>query len=400
MTYPSIFNDVVGPVMRGPSSSHCAASLRIGRICHDLMGGKISEIEIDFDTHGSLATTHKDQGSDMGLFGGFLGWEAHDERLVDAESHIRAARIPVKINIIDFQAEHPNTYRITLKNPWETHQMVALSTGGGMIEVIEIDKTEVSLAGDSFVTLIYTEDPDKVSQYLKRSTTVDGFQTHPGAACFVLVTTRVPMEEPILQELGQLEAGRIAALTPQVPEEIRPLVEEVNRLLQLLDGTVVRTQQPHADRREVRGHGSSRAAAGAARVAARVVRISGLAAERADRLDAARELVQVGFADEDGAGFAQPAHLRAVIRRYEPGHRDRAGRCRHVVRVVVVFQHDRYAVQRSARALFFALAVELGGLFECAGVDRDHRIEARPVAVERSDAVEVLLHERRGRCLS
>ena len=29
---PSIFNDVIGPVMRGPSSSHCAASLRIGRV--------------------------------------------------------------------------------------------------------------------------------------------------------------------------------------------------------------------------------------------------------------------------------------------------------------------------------------------------------------------------------
>ena len=27
----SIFNDVIGPVMRGPSSSHCAAALRIGR---------------------------------------------------------------------------------------------------------------------------------------------------------------------------------------------------------------------------------------------------------------------------------------------------------------------------------------------------------------------------------
>ena len=28
----SIFNDVIGPVMRGPSSSHCAAALRIGRL--------------------------------------------------------------------------------------------------------------------------------------------------------------------------------------------------------------------------------------------------------------------------------------------------------------------------------------------------------------------------------
>ena len=39
--YPSIFNDVIGPVMRGPSSSHCAAALRIGLIARDLMNGKV-----------------------------------------------------------------------------------------------------------------------------------------------------------------------------------------------------------------------------------------------------------------------------------------------------------------------------------------------------------------------
>ena len=33
----SIFNDVIGPMMRGPSSSHCAAALRIGRLARDLM---------------------------------------------------------------------------------------------------------------------------------------------------------------------------------------------------------------------------------------------------------------------------------------------------------------------------------------------------------------------------
>jgi L-serine deaminase len=45
-TYPSIFNDVIGPVMRGPSSSHCAASLRIGRICRDLMDGEITGADL------------------------------------------------------------------------------------------------------------------------------------------------------------------------------------------------------------------------------------------------------------------------------------------------------------------------------------------------------------------
>ena len=67
---PSIFNDVIGPVMSGPSSSHCAAALRIGRIARDLMNNEIEKVLIEFDINGSLATTHRSQGSDMGLFGG------------------------------------------------------------------------------------------------------------------------------------------------------------------------------------------------------------------------------------------------------------------------------------------------------------------------------------------
>ena len=55
----SIFNDVVGPVMRGPSSSHCAAALRIGLLARDLMGGVISNVLVEFDNGGSLPATHQ-----------------------------------------------------------------------------------------------------------------------------------------------------------------------------------------------------------------------------------------------------------------------------------------------------------------------------------------------------
>jgi len=155
MYYPSIFNDVIGPVMRGPSSSHCAAALRIGRAARDLMGGKIGEVLIKFDTNGSLATTHASQGSDMGLFGGLLGWDTTDERLVESPIAISVAGIKVDIKIGAYGAAHPNTYMLTLKNSSETHTLVAISTGGGMIEVIEIDGIRLSLAGDYFETLIY-----------------------------------------------------------------------------------------------------------------------------------------------------------------------------------------------------------------------------------------------------
>ena len=97
MQAPSIFNDVIGPVMRGPSSSHCAAALRIGRLARDLMDGRIDEVTIEYDPRGSLATTHDSQGSDMGLLGGLLGWEATDERLLDSARAIRQAGIEVHI---------------------------------------------------------------------------------------------------------------------------------------------------------------------------------------------------------------------------------------------------------------------------------------------------------------
>ena len=155
--YPSIFNDVIGPVMRGPSSSHCAASVRIGRMARDLMDGDLEEIWIEFDAKGSLATTHESQGSDMGLFGGFLGWEATDERLAESARAIQEAGIRVHIEISDYGAEHPNTYKLTLKNSTDRHTMTAISTGGGMIEVIEIDGARVSMAGDYYETLIYLD---------------------------------------------------------------------------------------------------------------------------------------------------------------------------------------------------------------------------------------------------
>jgi hypothetical protein len=40
---------------------------------------------------------------------------------------------------------------LTLKNDEEIHEMVAISTGGGMIEIVEIDHLKVSMVGDYYV---------------------------------------------------------------------------------------------------------------------------------------------------------------------------------------------------------------------------------------------------------
>lgn len=153
----SIFNDVIGPVMRGSSSSHCAAALRIGRLARDLMKADITRVLAEFDREGSLPTTHDSQGSDMGLCGGLLGMEAADEGVPTSVDALRAGGITFDVAVVDTHDPHPNTYRLTLENAHARHTMIAISTGGGMMEVINIDGFDVSIGGDYFETLIVTD---------------------------------------------------------------------------------------------------------------------------------------------------------------------------------------------------------------------------------------------------
>ena len=167
----SIFNDVVGPVMRGASSSHCAAALRIGRLARDLMDGNFDRVLVEFDTGGSLPATHESQGSDMGLFGGLLGWDADDDRLPESKHWLQQAGIELTFEYLDLGDPHPNTYRLTLFQDQTKSHLIAISTGGGMIEVIEIDGMKVSIGGDYDETLVWLDpatkaDPDIIEEQL------------------------------------------------------------------------------------------------------------------------------------------------------------------------------------------------------------------------------------------
>lgn len=204
--------------MRGPSSSHCAASLRIGRICRDLMDSEISEVYVEFDPNGSLATTHKGQGSDMGLFGGFLGWEAYEERLPEYLQAIEEAGIKIKIDIHPMGATHPNTYKLTLTNKKEVRELTAISTGGGMIEVIEIDGAKVSMAGDFYQTLVYVETPGNIVQFIDKSMACDEITFRQGKSNFIEVKANKFLTDELCKELLSMdEVLFIKKMNPVLP---------------------------------------------------------------------------------------------------------------------------------------------------------------------------------------
>jgi len=216
----SIFNDVIGPVMRGPSSSHCAAALRIGRLARDLMGGVFDEVLVEFDRNGSLPTTHDTQGSDMGLFGGLMGWDADDERLPTAMQCLRNAGVRIRIETVDAGDPHPNTYRLTLRNEHEQRFLRAVSTGGGMIEVLNVDEFKVSIFGDCFETLLWVRGHGReLARRLATSVDANAVLVHEAAgAQMVEVKAGEFISEQILAQLnGEFQIQAVRRLSPVLP---------------------------------------------------------------------------------------------------------------------------------------------------------------------------------------
>jgi L-serine dehydratase len=217
---PSIFNDVIGPVMRGASSSHCAAALRIGRLARDLMDGDLMDVLVEFDRGGALPTTHGSQGSDMGLFGGLLGWDAADDRLPGSAAALGEARVRARIAIVDAHDPHPNTYRLTLRNARETHRLIAISTGGGMIEVVDIDGIPVSIGGDYFETLLFVgTNGREVARAVSSRMAVDEIRVHDAPnGQLVEVRAQAFVSDEILAGLRALAPALVARrLSPVLP---------------------------------------------------------------------------------------------------------------------------------------------------------------------------------------
>lgn len=223
MNFPSIFNDVIGPVMRGPSSSHCAAALRIGRIARDLMGGDLQQVIVQYDPNGSLATTHKSQGSDMGLFGGLLGWDADDDRLPHYQEGVEEAGLDIQIRIEGIQADHPNTYKLTLFNKVEMREMTAISLGGGMIEVVEIDGNPLHMMGDYNESLIYTDQPEQALSALEvAANAFDEVKVHRGRIPFIQIKSQAFLTADLKTRLlGLPMVNQIKEIHPVLPVRSR-----------------------------------------------------------------------------------------------------------------------------------------------------------------------------------
>jgi len=160
IAFISIFNDVLGPVMRGPSSSHTAGSYRIGRIARSLLGEEPVSAIFSFDPEGSYAKTYKEQGGDLGFAAGLMGWPITDDRFPTALESAARAGISIAFQTTPIAgADHPNTVLIELTDRKGRRLLVlAQSVGGGLIVFRQVEGWEVELTGKSHDLLVECEE--------------------------------------------------------------------------------------------------------------------------------------------------------------------------------------------------------------------------------------------------
>jgi L-serine dehydratase len=152
----SIFNDVLGPVMRGPSSSHTAASWRIARIAVQILDDELGSALVEFDRHGVWASNYVEQGTALGMNAGLLGIDMTDDKILELEDIAGQLAVKIEYKISDFETDHPNTVRLTLHGRnGKSITLTGVSTGGGMFEIRKIDDFPVRLFGDDHELVVF-----------------------------------------------------------------------------------------------------------------------------------------------------------------------------------------------------------------------------------------------------
>lgn len=150
MKQSSILNEVLGPIMTGPSSSHTAAQGKIGRAVRNLWGRPIASAAVVYDCHGSYPNTHEGQGCDFGFTAGLLGLDMDDPRFRDSIELARRQSVEIEFRVESLKGEHPNEARVDIRT--EPGGPVGLSvlsqsTGGGTFLLTELNGFPISYDG-------------------------------------------------------------------------------------------------------------------------------------------------------------------------------------------------------------------------------------------------------------
>lgn len=145
MRFKDVFS-IIGPAMTGPSSSHTAGAVKLGRIARQWLGEQ--PVEAKMTLYGSFAETYQGHGTDLALLSGLMNMATDDPRIPGAEEWAEKLGMQYEIVTSGLPAAHPNTVKFELKASGQSCSMMGASIGGGSVVVSHLNDFRVQLTGD------------------------------------------------------------------------------------------------------------------------------------------------------------------------------------------------------------------------------------------------------------
>lgn len=155
--------DIIGPIMVGPSSSHTAGAVRIGRVARMILGEDVKEAYIGL--HGSFSKTAVGHGTDRAILGGLMGFDVDDARIRESLQIASQSGLKYKMENVNLKNVHPNTAKIEIIGiSGKKAYIVGSSVGGGNIAITQVNGVDVSIGGDYYTLVIaHTDMPGVIS---------------------------------------------------------------------------------------------------------------------------------------------------------------------------------------------------------------------------------------------
>ena len=204
--------DILGPVMVGPSSSHTAGAVRIGRMARRLLG-EGTPVMAKIILSGSFAATGHGHGTDRALIAGLLGMQPDDERIPVSFAVAAEKGMGYAFSNMNLPGEHPNTAKIALTGKHGgTLSMLASSLGGGRIMVAEMNGLRVSFSGALPTLIVLNRDQPghvrDVSDILARAgvniATLHLYRDYPGGSAVMVIETDKVVAKDHLEQLRSI----------------------------------------------------------------------------------------------------------------------------------------------------------------------------------------------------
>lgn len=165
MRFKDVFS-IIGPSMVGPSSSHTAGAVRIGRAARRIFGAFPDQAEIVF--YGSFAETYRGHGTDLAVVGGLLDFATDDMRIRNSIELAEAAGIELNFKTAQNVAFHPNTVELRLKDGDHTDVIAGASIGGGSVEMLRVNGFDVKFTMNYPVLLVFHDDTPGMVAHITR----------------------------------------------------------------------------------------------------------------------------------------------------------------------------------------------------------------------------------------